>query len=259
MRILLVEDHQDLADLFKTALLEQNYVVDIAIDGQEGWELAQSLTYDLIILDVMLPKLDGVRLCHKLRSRDIQSPILMLTARGTSEDKVMGLDAGADDYLVKPVTLSELAARVRALLRRGQPAVSPNLEWGELQLNPSVCKVTYGSYPVHLTPKEYAILELLMRNNQRVYSRAVLLEQLWSFERELPSEDTIKAHIKGLRQKLKKAGAAELIETVYGLGYRLNQAYLKSQSPAAIVSQKQQQSRDRIAKIWGAWQVEYSG
>ncbi|KAM3106633.1 response regulator [Phormidesmis sp. 146-33] len=250
MRILLVEDHQELADLFKSAFLEQTYVVDIALDGQEGWELAQIVTYDLIILDVMLPKLDGIRLCHKLRSHDIQSPILMVTARGTSEDKVMGLDAGADDYLVKPVSLTELAARVRALLRRGQPAVAPTLEWGELRLNPGTCKVTYSDYPVHLTPKEYAILELLLRNNQRVYSRSVLLEQLWSFAEELPSEDTIKAHIKGLRQRLKKAGAGDLIETVYGLGYRLNQAYLNPQPPLAVVSQKQQQSRDRIAKIW---------
>jgi diguanylate cyclase (GGDEF)-like protein len=252
VRILLVDDHQELANLFKTAFLEQNYAVDIALDGQEGWELAQSVAYDLIILDVMLPKLDGIRLCHKLRSHDIQSPILMVTARGTSEDKVLGLDAGADDYLAKPVTLSELAARVRALLRRGQPAIAPTLEWGELRLNPSVCKVTYSDYPVHLTPKEYAILELLLRNNQRVYSRSVLLEQLWSLEEELPSEDTVKAHIKGLRQKLKKAGAAELIETVYGLGYRLNQFYLKPLPSAVSVSQKQQQSRDRIAKIWAS-------
>jgi diguanylate cyclase (GGDEF)-like protein len=257
MRILLVEDDEALIELFKASLTEQRYVVDTATDGLTGWDLAQSMSYDLIVLDVMLPKLDGIQFCRQLRSKGSRVPVMLLTARGTSDDKVLGLDAGADDYVVKPVRQQEFAARVRALLRRGGATVSPILEWGGLQLDPSTCKVGYGSQPLHLTPKEYALLELFLRNNQRVYSRSAILDQLWSFDDELPGEDTVKAHIKGLRQKLKAVGATDLIETVYGLGYRLNPACLKTSvkdSPASnpAVSKEQRQAlyREKAAKIW---------
>lgn len=257
MRILLVEDDEALIELFKASLVEQRYVVDTATDGLMGWELAQSMNYDLIVLDVMLPKLDGIQFCRQLRSKGSRVPIMLLTARGTSDDKVMGLDAGADDYMVKPVKQQEFAARVRALLRRGGATVSPILEWGGLQLDPSTCKVMYGSQPLHLTPKEYALLELFLRNNQRVYSRSAILDQLWSFDDELPGEDTVKAHIKGVRQKLKAVGAVDLIETVYGLGYRLNPACLKTQTKelsgaSSTLTKEQRQAvyREKAAKIW---------
>ncbi len=263
MRILLVEDNKQLAELLIGALMDQNYAVDWAIDGQEGWEFAEALDYDLMILDVILPKLDGVDLCRKLRSRGRQTLILMLTAKGTSDDKILGLDAGADDYLVKPIPFPELAARVRALLRRGQSTLSPLLTWGSLQVNPSTYSVTYGGYPLHVTPKEYALLEVFLRNNQRVYSRSALLDQLWTYE-DAPNEDTVKAHIKGLRQRLKAVGAPDLIETVYGLGYRLNQAYNQAQPtsspPLTVIAPTLAPAellRDRIAKLWAVKQPNF--
>ena len=176
-----------------------------------------------MVLDVMLPVLDGISLCQRLRSHGYTLPILMLTACDTISDEVTGLDAGADDYVVKPVDLQKLFARVRALLRRGSVTTSPILEWGDLNLNPNTYEVSYAQIPIHLTPKEYAILELLLRNGRRVLSRSAMIEHAWSLESP-PEEHTIKVHIRGLRQKLKAAGATEdLIETVHSMGYRLNQ------------------------------------
>jgi DNA-binding response OmpR family regulator len=186
-----------------------------------GWHLVQTLNYDLILLDVMLPKLDGISLCKRLRQAGYMIPVLMLTARDTSSDKVIGLDAGADDYVVKPFDLAELAARMRALLRRSSSIMPPILEWGLLRLDPSTCEVTYADKPLNLTPKEFGLLELFLRNGRLVLSRSTILEKLWSLE-DPPGEEAVKVHIKELRKKLRKVGAsADLIETVYGLGYRL--------------------------------------
>lgn len=224
MRILLVEDDIRLADTLAEALVDQRYVVDIATDGEAGWHQAKVLDYDLMVLDVMLPELDGLDLCRRLRSHGYNLPILMLTACDTLNDEVTGLDVGADDYVVKPVDLQKLFARIRALLRRGTPnSASPILRWGNLHLNPSTCEVGYGENPIHLTPKEYALLELLLRNGRRVLSRSVMIEHVWSLDSP-PEGHTVKVHIRGLRQKLKAAGASEdLIETVHSMGYRLNQ------------------------------------
>ena len=221
MKLLLVEDDERVAEALAEDLTDQNYVVDVASDGEAGWELVEVFAYDLLLLDVALPKLSGVSLCERLRSCGYSMPILLLTGRDTSEDKIMGLDAGADDYVVKPFDLQELAARIRALLRRGGSTMPPVLEWGDLNLDPGTCEVTYVGQPLHLTPKEYCLLELFLRHGRRVFSRSAILEQLWSFESP-PEEETVKAHIKGLRQKLKLVGApVDFIETVYGLGYRL--------------------------------------
>lgn len=224
MRILLVEDDAKLGEALSEALSDQRYVVDVAKDGERGWEQVTTLPYDLVLLDVTLPKLDGMSLCQRMRTQGYHLPLLMLTARDTRADKIAGLDAGADDYVVKPFDLSELLARIRALLRRGGGVnVSPMLRWGNLCLNPSTVEVTYGDHPLRLTPKEFSILELLLSNGRRVLSRAVMIEHVWSLA-EPPEEDTVKAHIKGLRQKLKMVGAPDdLIETVHGLGYRLKQ------------------------------------
>jgi len=223
MRILLVEDDDRITRGLSEALADQNYVVDIADDGEAGWDFIEAAPYDLILLDVMLPKLDGIALCRKLRQNGHRTPVLMLTARDTSQDKVLGLDVGADDYVVKPFDLQELMARVRALLRRGDARTPPVLEWGPLRLDPNTCEVTYGENSLHLTPKEYGLLELFLRSNPRVLSRDAILDHLWSFE-DTPGEDTVKTHLRRLRQKLKAAGApANFIETVYGLGYRLHQ------------------------------------
>lgn len=219
--MLLVEDDVPLAEALAEALIDQRYVVDVVNDGEAAWQQVKALAYDLILLDMMLPKLDGVGLCQRLRSHGYGIPILMLTARDTTTDKVAGLDAGADDYVVKPIDLQELFARIRALLRRGNSPSSPILEWGSLHLDPSTYEVTYEEQPLHLTPKEYNLLELLLRNGRRVLSRSVIIEHLWSLE-DPPEEDTVKAHIKSLRQKLKAVGAPnDLIETVHSVGYRL--------------------------------------
>jgi DNA-binding response OmpR family regulator len=222
MKILLVEDDERIADALAEDLTDQNYVIDVVYEGNSAWELVEAYTYDLILLDVMLPDIDGVSLCRKIRSQNCTTPILMLTARDTVGDRVLGLDAGADDYLVKPFDLNELLARIRSLLRRsGGVALPPIYELGELRLDPSSCEVSYGEKFLALTPKEYGLLELFLRNGRRVFSSSQILERLWSLE-EPPTEETVRTHIKGLRHKLKAAGApADLIETVHGLGYRL--------------------------------------
>ncbi|MEO0373861.1 MAG: response regulator transcription factor [Cyanobacteria bacterium P01_A01_bin.17] len=223
MKLLVVEDDERIAEALAEDLTEQNYAVEVAYDGEAGWGLLQAFTYDLVLLDVMLPKMDGIELCQRLRAHGQSMPVLMLTARDTITDKVLGLDAGADDYVIKPCALEELSARIRALLRRGSTTAPPILEWADLQLDPNTCEVTYQEQSLSLTPKEYSLLELFLRNQRRVFSRAQILEHLWAFE-VLPEEDTVKAHIKGLRHKLKSAGASpDLIETVYGFGYRLKQ------------------------------------
>ncbi|MBE9030249.1 response regulator [filamentous cyanobacterium LEGE 11480] len=238
MKLLLVEDNRQLADQLADALTDQNYVVDVARDGEEGWDLMTYGHYDLVMLDVTLPKMDGVSLCRKIRAKGYQTPVLMLTARSSSTDKVTGLDAGADDYLAKPVALNELNARLRALLRRNHKELTPVLEQGLLKLDPSSCQVTYDGKPVKLSPKEYLLLELFLRNGQRIYSRKAILDQLWGLDAELPGEDTVKAHIKGLRQRLRAVGVDNLIESVYGLGYRLNSEYVDANSagPAGKVT-----------------------
>ncbi len=221
MRILLVEDDELIAESLSKALTNQHYAVDVAKDGQEGWDLAELFTYDLILLDVLLPKLNGIKFCQRLRANGNQTPVLLLTAQDTSTNKVMGLDAGADDYVAKPFDFQELLARVRALLRRGGSALPPLLDWKNLRLDPSTCEVTCDGKLLHLTPKEYGLLELFLRNTHRIFSCSALIDHLWSFE-EPPTDDTVRSHMKGLRQKLKTGGVAEdPIETVYGIGYKL--------------------------------------
>jgi diguanylate cyclase (GGDEF)-like protein len=223
MRVLLVEDDELIAEPLAKALREQHYAVDVVIDGQAGWELAQAFTYDLILLDVVLPQLDGVSLCRRLRSQGNQAPILLLTAQDTQTNRVMGLDAGADDYVTKPFDLQELLARIRARLRRSSTALPPVLTWQALQLDPSTCEVTCHQQILHLTPKEYSLLELFLRSRHRIFSCSALIDHLWSLE-EPPGEDTVRSHIRGLRQKLRATGLADdPIENVYGIGYRLKE------------------------------------
>ncbi|MBW4552008.1 MAG: response regulator transcription factor [Aphanocapsa sp. GSE-SYN-MK-11-07L] len=222
MKILLVEDDDRIAKPLAEDLRHQNHVVDIAKDGVAGWDCAEAVSYDLILLDLMLPQLDGITLCKRLRAAGSQALILILTARDTTTDKVVGLDAGADDYLVKPFELEELAARIRALSRRSADTKPALLSYGKLQLNPGTCEVTYAGQLVSLTPKEYMILECFLRQPTQLFTRAALLEKLWEFD-QLAGENTIKTHITNLRQKLKAVGNSEdLIETVYGIGYRLS-------------------------------------
>ncbi|MGB0561567.1 MAG: response regulator transcription factor [Spirulinaceae cyanobacterium] len=222
MKILVVEDDVRIAAAIAEALRDQHYTVELAHDGATGLMYAQEGHIDAIVLDLNLPQLDGIEVCRRLRQSGDKTPILMLTARDTSQDKIAGLDDGADDYVIKPFDLPELMARVRALLRRGEVTFSPVLTWENLSLNPNECQAQYNTQPLKLTPKEYGMLELFLRNGSRVLSRNLILDQLWAFE-DTPGAETVKVHLRGLRQKLKAAGApANLIETVYGLGYRLN-------------------------------------
>lgn len=223
MKLLIVEDDERITQALAEYFNDQNYIVDVAHDGEEGLGLAEVFNYHLILLDIMLPKLDGISLCQKLRQKGCGTPILMLTARDTNTDKIKGLDSGADDYVVKPFDLSVLSARIRALLRRGGQSLPPILKWGDLHLNSTSYEVKYKHLEISLTPKEYRLLELFLRNGRRVFSRTMILELLWSFD-EVPTEATVKTHIKSLRSKLKAAGLpTDIIETVHGLGYRLKE------------------------------------
>lgn len=259
MRILVVEDDNFIAKALIEVLSSQNYVVEVASDGQAGWELIQVIAYDLIVLDVMLPKLDGISLCRRLRESGYQTPVLLLTGRNTGHDKAIGLDAGADDYLVKPFDLEELFARVRALLRRGT-STPPILEWENLRLNPSSCEVFYGTQPVNLTPKEYALLELFLRNSNRVFSCSAILDNIWAFDKT-PGEEAVRTQIKGLRQKLKAVGAPpDWLDTVYGIGYRLKPLEGKTAAPATAtnIEVTAQKTRSAISSVWQKYKSRIS-
>jgi DNA-binding response OmpR family regulator len=220
MKILLVEDDDRIADAVVEYLTDQHYVVEVADNGKIAQELLDVFAYELILLDIMLPEIDGITLCRQLRFQGYDLPILMLTARDTIPDRVMGLDAGADDYLIKPFALQELSARIRALLRRGKIDLPPVLSWGELRLDPNTYEVFYQNTLLNLRPKEFRVLEFFLRHEGRVISRGELLAHLWADD-AFPEEATVKMHIRNLRQKLSAVKAPDPIETVYGLGYRL--------------------------------------
>ncbi len=252
-----MEDDESLAEVVRKALTLQHYQVDLATDGQEGKELADAVKYDLILLDLMVPKLDGISFCKQRRQAGDLTPILLMTAEDTSTKKITGLDAGADDYVVKPFDLEELSARIRALLRRGSSTTTPVLEWGALRLDPSNCQVTYNGQSLRLRAKEYSLLELFLRSTQRIFSQSALLDHLWSFD-EPPTENAVRAHIKSLRQKLKAAGADDLIETVYGLGYRLREQGRQGEQGSTGVSPvRAGQSPLEISDFWEQHREKY--
>ena len=238
MKILLIEDDVGSAQVLKNTLKNHHYLVDVAIDGQTGLSLAEEFTYDLVLLDILLPKLDGLELCRRLRSLKNDTPILLLTAVDSITSIVIGLDAGANDYLVKPFDINELLARIRALLRRGSPS-SSLITVENLKLDFVSCRVSCNGQFIHLTAKEYGLLELFVRSSHRIISQRLLLDRLWLSDEEIPLENTVRAHIKTLRRKLKQAGADGLIETVYGLGYRvrLGKNEVKNTMSATVHSQ----------------------
>lgn len=218
VRILLVEDNAKIAKNIKDVLEHHSFSVDIAEDGEKGERLGLDMDYDLIILDIMLPKRGGKEVCVDLRADGVNTPILMLTALGELEDKVEGLDSGADDYLVKPFAMQELLARIRALLRRPDGKQSEVIVAADITLNPSEHLVKKGEKKIALTIKEYAILEYLVRNKGSVVSKEKLLEHCWDFASNNFS-NIVEAQIKALRKKLSKKND-EYIETVRGVGYR---------------------------------------
>lgn len=215
MRILVVEDERQLADIIKRGLEEQGYAVDTAYDGEEGEYFAENFSYDLIILDIILPKKDGIEVCLALRQRKIITPILMLTCRGSVEDKVKGLDSGADDYLVKPFAFEELAARVRTLLRRESNLISPKLVVGDLIMDTSTRQVRRRERHIELTNKEYAILEYLMRHPNVVITRTMLEQHVWDLEFDSIS-NLVDVYIRRLRSKIDEGEKDSLIQTVRG-------------------------------------------
>ncbi len=220
MRILVVEDEKDMAEAIASGLRKQGYAADIALDGEEALRSFEVNEYDLLLLDLNLPKVDGIEVCKKIRAGGSSTGILMLTARSGLDDRVNGLDLGADDYLVKPFHFPELLARVRALLRREgmpRPAI---LRIGELVLDPNALKGYFKSSEIAFTIKEFAIVEYLMRNAGRIVSQEELLEHVWNEDANLFTQ-TIKVHMKNIRKKLDAAGAGELITTVKGRGYML--------------------------------------
>ena len=216
MRALVVEDQPKLASLIQRGLSEEGYAVDVAPDGPQALVRATATEYDVIVLDVMLPGLDGFEVCRRLRAQTVQSPVLMLTARDGVDDRIAGLDLGADDYLTKPFAFDELLARLRALTRRGALERTPVLAVGELRLDPRTKHVWRGEEEVDLSAKEFALLETFMRHPGQVLSRYELLEHAWDFAYENRS-NVVDVYVRYLRQKL----GASAIETVRGAGYRL--------------------------------------
>jgi DNA-binding response OmpR family regulator len=220
MRILITEDEKDLADALARGLRQQGYAADIASDGEEAMMMTEVNNYDLIILDLNLPKIDGVEVCRRIRAAGSPVGILMLTARSSLDDRVNGLDQGADDYLVKPFHFPELLARVRAILRREGETRDPILRIGDLVLDPNAVKGYFRGSEIVFTTKEFAILEYLMRNAGRVISQEELLEHVWNEDANMFTQ-TVKVHIKNIRRKLNTAGAGDLISTIKGRGYLL--------------------------------------
>src|SRR5512143_697702 len=223
MRVLVVEDSRRLAGIIKRGLLEEGYAVDNAFDGEEAEYMAETTPFDVVILDIMLPKKDGLAVCRDLRAKGVNTPILVLTAKDGVEDKVVGLDSGADDYLVKPFAFSELLARIRALLRREVLPKTQKLQIGELVLHPISREVWRDGGRLELTAKEYAILEYFMRRPNAVVTRTMLGESVWDYEFDGLS-NIIDVYIRRIRQKIDRDGEPSRIQTVRGAGYRLRVA-----------------------------------
>ena len=220
MRLLLVEDDHRLNHALSLSLIEEGYAVDRAFDGVEGQDLAESTSYDAIILDVMLPRKDGLEVCRSLRQRKVNSPIIMLTARDTVADRVRGLDSGADDYLVKPFALHELLARLRALLRRNAVQKSGMLSVGDLCSDPATHYVERAGRRITLTAREFALLEYLMRHPNQILSRGQIEQHLWSYD-AVSASNVVDVAVRRLRRNIDDGFAIKMIESVYGLGYRL--------------------------------------
>lgn len=220
MRILVVEDDPSISGFVEKGLREATFAVDVAADGATGERLAQSECYDLIVLDLMLPQRDGLTLLRNLRERGLRTPVVCLTAKDTVQDRVAGLDAGADDYLVKPFSIAELLARIRAVLRRGMPAPMAVLRIGDLKIDPAARTVERAGRRIDLSPKEYALLEYLARNEGHILTRTMILDHVWDCRYD-PQTNVVDVHINRIRRKVDEGRAYPLIHTVRGVGYVL--------------------------------------
>jgi two-component system, OmpR family, response regulator len=220
MRVLVVEDDVKMAALIRRGLVEEGHAADVAATGEDALWMAQAHPYDAIVLDVMLPRLNGFETCRELRNTGVWAPVLMLTARDAVEDRVSGLDAGADDYLTKPFSFAELLARLRAVARRGGVERPIVVEVGDLRLDPAARRVWRGEHELHLSPKEFALLETFMRRPGQALSRLQLLEHAWDFAYENRS-NVIDVYVRYLREKIDRPFGTDSIETVRGVGYRM--------------------------------------
>ncbi len=221
MRILVVEDERKVAAFIRQGLAEEGHAVEVAADGEAALDaVADGPPFDLVVLDVMLPKRDGLQVLRALRASRMQAPVLLLTARDGVADKVAGLDAGADDYLVKPFAFEELLARVRALLRRGSGGAAPVLRLGDLSLDPATRIVTRGRRRISLTAREYALLEYLLRNTGRVLTRPMITQHVWGMDFD-PESNIVDVYVGYLRRKIDADGETRLVQTVRGAGYSL--------------------------------------
>ena len=218
MRILIVEDEKKVAGFIKKGLEEETYAVDVAYDGEEGFHLAAMNQYDMIILDLMLPKMDGLEVLTRLRDKKVSTPILLLTAKDAVDDKVTGLNKGADDYLTKPFAFSELLARIRSLLRRGQVETQTELKVGDLVLDMVSHKVSRDGEEIELTGKEYSLLEYFMRNEGKVLTRTMIAEHVWDYNFDTFT-NVIDVYVNHLRKKIDKKYPAKLLHTLRGVGY----------------------------------------
>ena len=222
MRVLVVEDERKVAQFIKKGLEEEGYAVDLAFDGEEGLTMALDRVHDLVVLDISLPKMDGLRVLKKLRGEKVPTPVLLLTVRATIEDKVLGLDSGADDYLTKPFAFQELLARIRALLRRKAEAGPPLLRFADLVLDPARRLVTRGEEKIELTSKEFSLLEYFLRNPGRVLTRVTISEHVWDYDFDTES-NVIDVYVNYLRRKVDSGREKKLIHTVRGAGYVLKE------------------------------------
>lgn len=220
MRILLIEDEKRLSEIIKKGLIEQGFAVDQAFDGEEGVYLAELESYDLVILDVMLPKMDGITVCKELRKKQIDTPILMLTSKNQLIDKVTGLDAGADDYLTKPFEFIELKSRIQALLRRSHKQTESTIKIDTLEVDPLQHIAKRDSKELNLTPKEFAILELLARHKNEAVTRTQIIEHTWDYNFDSMS-NVVDVFIATLRKKIDGGQKIKLLHTVHGVGYKL--------------------------------------
>lgn len=220
MRVLVVEDEPKIAAFIRKGLEEEHYAVDVAGDGEAALDLAAEVEYDLIVLDILLPKLDGVSVCRHLRESGLATPVLMLTAKDTVDDRVVGLDSGADDYLVKPFAFKEMLARLRALARRTPTVQGSVLQVGDLSLDTVTHEVRRAGEPIEMAPKEYSLLEYLMRHRGQVLTRTMIAEHIWSYD-FYSGSNLVDVYIRNLRRKLDDPHSVKLIHTVRGAGYRL--------------------------------------
>lgn len=222
MRILIIEDEHRIANAIKEGLEQERYAVDIAFDGQEGFDLATLEDYDLIILDLMLPKMDGLTICRELRKAKNHTPILILTAKGQISDKVNGLDMGADDYMTKPFSFEELLARIRAIIRRPKKSLDSILTVEDLKLDPNLYMVSRSGKKIVLTHKEFSLLEYLMRNSGKILTKEQIISHVWNYDSDI-LPNTVEVYIKFLRNKIDKVfkNKKPLIHTVRGFGYQI--------------------------------------